>query len=318
MKKIYLAGGCFWGVEAFFKKLPGVVKTTVGYANGISTEATYKNLKNTDHAETVEIEYDENRINLAELLERFLYLIDPYSINKQGEDEGRQYRTGIYYLDDYSKNCANLTIKYFEKAHNNKKVSVEVLPLKHFIDAEDYHQDYLDKNPNGYCHINLQTAYDPIWKFDKLSKEEIEKLNLSKADYDILINKDTEMPFTSELLNQNEDGLYVDKISKQPLFISDDKFDAGCGWPSFSKPIISSTLMYQDDYSIKNRKRVEVLSNGQESHLGHVFNDGPQNMGGLRYCINGASLTFIPLKQLNNTIYERFIPYFKASCKDAK
>ena len=154
IKEIYLAGGCFWGVEAYFKEIDGVVDTEVGYANGISEETNYQKVALTDHAETVHIKYDDEIISLEKLLEYLYYIIDPFSVNRQGNDIGRQYRTGVYSKDskDIEKTKEFLKSKQ-EKA--NKEIRVEVEELKNFIIAEDYHQDYLDKNPRGYCHINL-------------------------------------------------------------------------------------------------------------------------------------------------------------------
>lgn len=153
MKTIYLAGGCFWGVEKYFSMAKGIVSTEVGYANGTLLTPKYEDLKfgRDDASETVKIEYDEREISLEKILELFLRVVDPYSINKQGEDEGIQYRSGVYYL---SKNDEEIIKDYFSK-HLNKEYKVEVLPLNRFYSAEEFHQDYLDKNPNGYCHINM-------------------------------------------------------------------------------------------------------------------------------------------------------------------
>ncbi|MCV3753340.1 peptide-methionine (R)-S-oxide reductase MsrB [Mycoplasma enhydrae] len=310
ISKIYLAGGCFWGLQAYFCKIKGVIKTTVGYANGLTKNTSYYDLKNTDHAEAVEVEYDNNIINIAEIYERFMLLIDPYSLNKQGNDIGRQYRTGIYYLNDYDRKCALLTIKIYEKNRNNKKTVIEIQELNHFIKAEEYHQDYLQKNPSGYCHIDLTILNQPLAKFSKLNQKDISSLDLDDLSLNVMINKATERPFSSNLNDNTESGLYVDKISKEPLFSSEDKYDAGCGWPSFTKPIITDSIKYEIDNS-HYMKRTETLSNIQNSHLGHVFNDGPKDKGSLRYCINGASLEFISIKDLENTIYEKYLPYFR-------
>lgn len=153
-KKIYLAGGCFWGVEAYFKDINGVLDTKVGYANGNTLDTSYEDLKKTDHAETVEITYDGEDDSLRRVLDYFYYIIDPFSVNKQGNDIGRQYRTGIYAVDDESLEFSKKFIEEKQKIED-EKIMVEVDKLKNFIDAEDYHQDYLDKNPNGYCHIDL-------------------------------------------------------------------------------------------------------------------------------------------------------------------
>lgn len=154
MKKIiYLAGGCFWGVQEYFSRLKGVLETSSGYANGKTENPTYQEVKSqiTGHAETVKITYDDQIISLTKLLEHFLRFVDPYSLNKQGEDEGIQYRSGVY-----SENEDDLLIakEYFD-THLNKGYKIEILPLKNFYLAEEYHQDYLKKKPEGYCHVNL-------------------------------------------------------------------------------------------------------------------------------------------------------------------
>jgi len=153
MKTIYLAGGCFWGVEKYFSLVKGVLSTKVGYANGTKDNPSYEDLKKgrDDASECVMICYDEKVISLEKLLELYLRVVDPYSLNKQGEDEGLQYRSGIYYLDEIDK---EKILKYFKEI-NLQNHQIEILPLKSFYDAEEYHQKYLDKNPNGYCHINF-------------------------------------------------------------------------------------------------------------------------------------------------------------------
>ena len=153
MKTIYLAGGCFWGVEKYFLLAKGIISTEVGYANGTKINPKYEDLKsgNDNASETVKIEYDESLISLEKILELFIRVVDPYSINKQGEDEGIQYRSGVYYLDVSEQ---NLILDYFKK-NLKADYKIEVLPLNRFYKAEEYHQDYLNKNPNGYCHINM-------------------------------------------------------------------------------------------------------------------------------------------------------------------
>ncbi|WP_373434786.1 peptide-methionine (R)-S-oxide reductase MsrB [Metamycoplasma equirhinis] len=317
MNKIYLAGGCFWGMQAYFSKIKGIINTNVGYANGLTLETNYHNIKETDHAETLEIEYDENIINIAEIFERYLTLINPYSRNRQGGDIGRQYRTGIYFVDEYSRKCALLTLQIYEKQHEGKKVAIEVEKLNNFILAEEYHQNYLLKNPNGYCHINLSAIDKPLFSKDKLTNEEIEKMNIDDFSKKVLLEKATETPFSSSFNSLNECGLFIDKISGEPLFSSENKYNAGCGWPSFTKPIRTDCVNYYDDFS-HNMHRIETTSKNQDSHLGHVFNDGPKEQGGVRFCINGASLNFIEIGKLENTIYENLIPYFKECVEKIK
>ncbi len=153
MKTIYLAGGCFWGMQAFFDQFPGVLSTEVGYANGPDRAPSYREVcQNSGHAETVRIEYDETKLSLPELLDYYFMVIDPLSVNKQGEDEGIQYRTGIYYVsEDQLPDIRTVFEREQQKA--GQKLAVVIEPLHNFFSAEEYHQKYLEKNPGGYCHV---------------------------------------------------------------------------------------------------------------------------------------------------------------------
>ena len=308
--EIYLAGGCFWGVEGYFKKIPGVIDTSVGYANGKTNSTNYRNLKKTDHAETVKIIYDKDIISLQELLEHYFRIIEPTSINKQGNDKGRQYRTGIYYTNKNDKLVINEIIRQKQENYD-EKIAVEVATLNNFILGEDYHQDYLDKNPGGYCHINLALASEPLESKSELMEKDKDKLKkeLTEEEYSVTQENKTERAFTSKYDHFYEDGIYVDVVSGEPLFSSRDKYDAGCGWPSFTKPI-DSNISYKSDESL-HMSRVEVRSKKGDSHLGHVFNDGPVDKGGARYCINGASLRFIPLDKMEEEGYGDYIDKVK-------
>ena len=155
MKKIYLAGGCFWGIQKYLDQFNGIQETTVGYANGNTEYPKYEDVKaqKTGHTETVEVIYDETIISLKDILNKFYIVIDPTSLNKQGEDEGTSYRTGIYYVDETDKDIIKEVMDEESKKYT-KECVVEFLPLDNFYPAEDYHQKYLEKNPNGYCHID--------------------------------------------------------------------------------------------------------------------------------------------------------------------
>lgn len=322
---IYLAGGCFWGVEAYMKKLPGVKDTEVGYANGNTENPTYEEVcyNNTGHAETVKVVYDTQLITTQQLLDGFFKVVDPTSVNKQGNDRGSQYRSGIYYVDEEDRDIAEKVLAEQEK-RNDVPVVTELLPLSNFYPAEEYHQDYLDKNPGGYCHINLNSA-DEFIKEEGLGAEDLSGLirpedytvpedeelreSLTDIQYAVTQLNETERPFMNEYDEEFRKGIYVDIVTGEPLFSSEDKFDSGCGWPSFSKSIVPEVVNEKEDTS-HNMNRTEVRSRVGDSHLGHVFNDGPAESGGLRYCINSASIRFIPYENMEEEGYGFLLSIF--------
>ncbi|WP_029608405.1 peptide-methionine (R)-S-oxide reductase MsrB [Mycoplasma simbae] len=307
-KTIYLAGGCFWGVEAYFSRVKGVIDAQSGYANGLDTNATYRNLKNSMHAETVKVVYDADVVTVEELVLHLFRLIEPDSLNKQGNDVGTQYRTGVYYEDEQDHKVIAKLFEYLKKPF--AQFYVELEKLTHFVPAEEYHQDYLEKNPTGYCHVNLNTDYNLNQSELKLLSQVRNELKLDQLSYDVLKNSATERPHTSELNDEHRKGIYIEKITGEALFSSSTKFDAGCGWPSFSEPILKESVQYLDDTS-HNMYRIEVRSGEGDNHLGHVFNDGPKDMGGKRYCINGAALEFIPLEEMDQRGYSEFKKFVK-------
>ena len=313
---IYFAGGCFWGTEHFFKQIRGVLATEVGYANGnLSQAPSYRQVcvGDTGFAETVKVTYDPQLINLNQLLDLYFKIIDPTSLNKQGNDHGTQYRTGIYYINESEKPLIEKAIAIVAKQYS-QPIVVEVLPLKNFYKAEEYHQDYLDKNPQGYCHISpalfelaRQANPAPTEKtFKKASKADLRK-QLTPEQYAVTQESATERPFANAYYDEFREGIYVDITTGEPLFVSTDKFESGCGWPSFSKPIDNKLIAEKTDTS-HNLTRTEVRSKLGDAHLGHVFNDGPKDKGGLRYCINSASLRFIPKEDMEKEGYSQYLP----------
>lgn len=303
LSEIYLAGGCFWGSEKYLASIRGVVSTQVGYANGETENPTYEEVcrHNTGHAEAVRVVYDAGILPLAFLLALYYESIDPVSVNRQGGDRGAQYRTGIYYVDDHDLPVIERSIAQLQ-ARYDKPIAIEVAPLRNFSYAEDYHQKYLDKNPGGYCHIS--TA-----KFEQAAKAIVDptayslpdtdalRQTLTAVQYEVTQNSATEPPFQNSFWDSFKPGIYVDITTGEPLFASSDKFESGCGWPSFSKPIDPSVIREKQDTS-HGMRRVEVRSRAGDAHLGHVFDDGPRETGGLRYCINSASLRFIPKEEM--------------------
>lgn len=313
-REIWLAGGCFWGVEEYFSRIEGVVETSVGYANGSTENPSYYDIPTTGHAETVYIRYDSEGLSLYTLLEYYFKIIDPTSKNRQGYDVGTQYRTGIYYIDNKDKEIIEQAIAKEQRKYKAPIVT-EVKKLENYYPAEEYHQDYLKKNPEGYCHIDFsnipdlsQPKVDPAL-YDKPSQEEIRK-SLSELQYSVTQQNSTELPFSNEYWDSSEAGIYVDVVTGEPLFISSDKYDSGCGWPSFTRPIDAAVIEKREDRS-HSMLRTEVRSRVGDSHLGHVFNDGPEDKGGLRYCINSASLRFIPVEEMEEKGYGNLIKYVK-------
>lgn len=312
---IYLAGGCFWGIEALMQSIPGVIDAQSGYANGTGqADANYATVSTgqTGFRETVRVEYDPEQVSLDALLLAYFYVIDPTVQNRQGNDRGTQYQTGVYYTNDEAKATVE-RIADIERSRS-KAFYVEIGPLKNFYPAEEYHQDYLEKNPNGYCHIPREEMQlfshlriDP-GDYRKPAAESIRD-KLTAEQYRVTQESGTERPFTNEFWNQFEKGIYVDVVTGEPLFSSTDKFESGCGWPAFSKPIEGPAVVELPDDSL-GMHRTEVRSRTGDSHLGHVFTGDPESPNGVRYCINSASLRFVPYAKMEAEGYGYLLSLF--------
>lgn len=305
---IYLAGGCFWGIEQLMASIPGVTDARSGYANGTGeADANYQAVCSgeTGFRETVRVEYDPEQVSLDALLLAYFYVIDPTVQNRQGNDWGSQYQTGIYYTNRKAKETVE-RIAEMERSRS-QAFFVEIGPLANFYPAEDYHQDYLEKNPGGYCHIPRaeielfsRLRIDP-GDYQKPAAEAIRD-KLTAQQYHVTQENGTEHPFANEFWDQFERGIYVDVVTGEPLFSSTDKFESGCGWPAFSKPIEPPAMVELPDES-HGMHRTEVRSRAGNSHLGHVFRDDPESPNGVRYCINSASLRFIPYVKMEAAGY---------------
>lgn len=318
-KEIYLAGGCFWGTEHFMKQIRGVETTQVGYANSSVANPAYQQVCSgrTGAAEAVKVIYDPRQVELSLLLDLYFKTIDPTSLNQQGNDRGTQYRTGIYFTDSVDLPVIKKAVEELSHRYNRPLV-VEVKALTNFYPAEGYHQAYLDKNPGGYCHIspalfeqarhaNPATEYPAIKQNYFRPADSVLQTKLTPEQYAVTQKNATEPPYRNAYWNEYREGIYVDITTGEPLFVSADKFDSGCGWPSFSRPISESLIEERTDTS-HGMRRVEVRSKTGDAHLGHVFTDGPKERGGLRYCINSASLRFIPKEQMQAEGYGQYLP----------
>lgn len=322
--EIYLAGGCFWGTEFLMRNVPGVTSVEVGYANGTTRNPTYRDVcKDSGHAESAHIVYDPAIITLQRILSIYYQSIDPTFVNREGNDEDLQYRSGIYFSSPKDEAIIKASLKELQGNFFNK-VSIECEPIKNFYRAEEEHQEYLMKNPSGYCHLSrsmideqakanaAKTFKDKNFPRDKVygkpSAETLKSLNeLQRA---VTQEGATEPPYKNEYNDENRTGIYVDVTNGQPLFASTDKFDSGCGWPGFAKPIDNNFIVERKDFSF-GRDRVEVRAKASNSHLGHVFDDGLPEKGGLRYCINSAALRFIPIDKMQAEGYGDWLSLFE-------
>lgn len=322
--EIYLAGGCFWGTEFLMRNVPGVTSVEVGYANGPTRNPTYRDVCNdSGHAESAHVTYNPKVVSLQKLLEIYYQSIDPTLVNQQGKDRGIQYRTGIYFSDPADEAIIKESLKNLQSGFFDKVV-VECAPIKNFYRAEEEHQEYLFKNPNGYCHVSrtfineqakakaAENFPDKDFSRDRIygkpDKKVLEKL--SEMQRAVTQNGETEPPYKNEYNDETSEGIYVDVTNGQPLFVSTDKFDSGCGWPAFAKPIDKDSIVERKDFSF-GMDRIEVRAKASGSHLGHVFDDAPENLGGVRYCINSAALRFIRREKMQEEGYGDWLDLFQ-------
>ncbi|MEG1131537.1 MAG: peptide-methionine (R)-S-oxide reductase MsrB [Romboutsia sp.] len=312
MKLATFAGGCFWCMFKPFSKYEGIGKITAGYTGGEIKNPTYDQVcqETTGHLEAIQIAYDDEIVKYDDLLNIFWKQIDPTDSQGQFNDRGRRYKTAIFYHDENQKNLAIKSKKELDESNLfDDPIMTEILPAQTFYVAEEYHQDYYKKEPIHYeMYYRGSGRYDFIKNnWDKNNNERnILKEKLTPIQFEVTQNDKTEAAFSNEYWNNKQEGIYVDIVSGEVLFTSKDKFDSGCGWPSFTKPVSEKVLREKSDFS-NDMYRIEVRSTKANSHLGHVFDDGPEDQGGLRYCINSAALKFIPKENMKKEGYENYL-----------
>lgn len=313
------AGGCFWCTESDFQEIPGVEEVLSGYSGGQVENPTYQQVSagKSGHLEVIQIYFDPQRISYDQLLDKLWRVMDPTDGGGSFVDRGSQYGSAIFYHSEEQRVLAEASKKDLDNSGIfDKAIVTPIREFEKFYPAEDYHQDYYIKSTVRYKFYRQNSGrdqfLDDVWEFEKTSykKPADDKIKemLTPLQFEVTQNEGTERAFQNEFWDNKAEGIYVDIVTGEPLFSSEDKYKSGTGWPSFTKPLVTDNITEHSDKSLFS-ERVEVRSFYGDSHLGHVFPDGP-NPTGLRYCINSASLRFVAVEDMEAEGYAKFADLF--------
>lgn len=308
----YFAWWCFWCLENIMESQDWVIEAVSWYSWWKEDNPNYKLISSwkTLYREAVKVVYNPREITYKELLDLYWRQIDPTDEGWQFADRWYQYTTSIFYNDEQEKIIAEESKKVLSESWKfDKQIVTQIEKYSNFFKAEEYHQDYAMKQSKSYKRYKIGSGREDYLNETWWTSDEDLRSRLTEIQYEVTQNNWTEKPFKNEYWDNKEDWIYVDLIDWKPLFSSLDQYDSGTGWPSFTKPIEDSFIKKVEDRKFF-RTRTEVKWNSSDSHLWHVFDDGPSDKWWLRYCLNSASLKFIALSELEEAWYSEYKELF--------